>query len=115
MDISKAIGFRVKQAREYRNLTQDELAEKLDVSTSFISRLETGKAMTSIATLYKISLVLDIAFQDLVRDLFTLAPATPDSIELEILQKLHTLSFSNKQHILKYLELFDQYLSHSQD
>lgn len=32
--INKAIGFRVKQAREFRNLTQDELAELVDSSTS---------------------------------------------------------------------------------
>lgn len=111
MNLNKAIGFRVKQAREFRNITQDDLAERLDVSTSFLSRLETGKTMPSIARLYKISQVLDIAFQDLVCDLFTPDSSTPDSIEIEIVQKLHMLSFTDKKHILKYIELFNHYLN----
>lgn len=41
----KEIGFRVKQARENANLTQEKLAEKAGVSTSFISRLENGNAL----------------------------------------------------------------------
>ena len=111
MNINKAIGFRVKQAREFRNLTQDELAERMDVSTSFVSRLETGHSMPSIAKLYRISQVLDISFQDLVCDLFTVAPSSPDSIEIEIMQRLHMLSYSDKKHILKYVELFHHYLN----
>lgn len=40
---SKEIGFRVKQARINANLTQEALAEKASVSSSFISRLEMVK------------------------------------------------------------------------
>ena len=45
---SKEIGFRVKQARINANLTQEALAEKASVSSSFISRLENGKILPSI-------------------------------------------------------------------
>lgn len=110
MNINKTIGFRVKQAREFRNLTQDELAERLDVSTSFVSRLETGKCMPSISRLYRISVVLNISFQDLVCDLFTSEDSAPDAVELEIMKKLHRLSYSDKKHVLKYIELFNRYL-----
>lgn len=45
--MNKKIGFRIKTAREHAHLTQEQLAELLDASPSFISRLETGQTMTS--------------------------------------------------------------------
>lgn len=115
MNINKAIGFRVKQAREFRNLTQDELAERLDVSTSFVSRLETGSCMPSISRLYRISVVLNISFQDLVCDLFARDDSSLDTVDLEIMQNLRMLSYSDKQHVLKYIELFNHYLKDNSD
>lgn len=41
-DYKEQIGARIKAARILKGLTQDNLAEKLDVSTSCISRYETG-------------------------------------------------------------------------
>ena len=41
----KEIGFRVRQARENANLTQEKLAEKAGVSPSFVSRRENGNAL----------------------------------------------------------------------
>lgn len=59
----KEIGFRVKQARENANLTQEKLAEKAGVSTSFISRLENGNALPSLDRLYMLADVLDVVFK----------------------------------------------------
>jgi len=33
----------IKEWRQYRNLTQDKLADRLDISTASLSRLESGK------------------------------------------------------------------------
>ena len=48
------IGLRIKQARKSAGLTQEQLAEKIDVSTQYISDLERGVVGTSIPTLIKI-------------------------------------------------------------
>ena len=37
------IGARLKKAREDKNLTQQKLAEIIDVSVPFLSRVETGE------------------------------------------------------------------------
>ena len=34
------IGQRIKQARLAKNLTQEDLAEKIDISVAFLSRVE---------------------------------------------------------------------------
>lgn len=56
----KLIGKRIKQARKDMNKTQDDLAEILEVSNSYISRIERGTTKLSLELLIKISTFLDI-------------------------------------------------------
>lgn len=44
----------LKEARKEANMTQEELAEKLETKKSYISRLENGKCDIQISTLYRI-------------------------------------------------------------
>lgn len=44
----------LKEERKKNNLTQDELAERLQVKKSFISRIENGKVDIQLSTLLKI-------------------------------------------------------------
>jgi transcriptional regulator with XRE-family HTH domain len=57
-EIEKLIGEQIAKIRKSRELTQNHLAELIDVSTETISRLERGVSVTSIKTLEKISVVL---------------------------------------------------------
>ncbi|WP_432687570.1 helix-turn-helix domain-containing protein [Roseovarius tibetensis] len=52
--------------REKAQLTQEELAERADVSARFISFLETGRRQPSLSTLYALSKGLHIRMQDLI-------------------------------------------------
>jgi len=49
------IGVNIKRLREEKNITLRELAEKLHVSASFISQVETGKATPSLSSLKNIA------------------------------------------------------------
>lgn len=52
--------YRIKEFREALNMTQEELAEKSNVSRSIISELETGKRVsTGTDTLLKIARALE--------------------------------------------------------
>ena len=53
------IGSNIKNARIKAGFTQEKLAEKIDVSLSVISRLETGRTMVSVAKLIRIAQVLN--------------------------------------------------------
>lgn len=54
------IGERLKQARLNKKLTQEKLAEKLDVSVAFLSRIERGSSLISLKRLNQICSILDI-------------------------------------------------------
>ena len=60
VDIYNVIGKNIKKYRKMKNWTQHELADKLLLCDSFISKLESKTRQTiSIDTLYQISLILD--------------------------------------------------------
>ena len=59
-------GYRIKEFREQQGITQQDLAEKADVSRSIISELETGKrTVTKTDTLFRIAKALNIPFRDI--------------------------------------------------
>ena len=60
------IGKNIKQIRESKQLTQDDLAAKLFVSRQTISNYETGRTRPDIETLIKLSSVLDIDIHVLI-------------------------------------------------
>jgi len=57
MDIKK-LGKKIKLARVELDLTQTQLAKKIDAKQKSISRYETGVSLPSIQTLIKIAKVL---------------------------------------------------------
>lgn len=56
----KAIGQRIKAERKCNGLTQEKLAEMLDISTEHLSRIETGSYRPSLVLMEKISEILQI-------------------------------------------------------
>ncbi len=56
----KGIGENIQKARLKKNLTQEQLAEKCNVSSEYISTLERGISAGSISLIVDICNVLDI-------------------------------------------------------
>lgn len=63
-----SIGKQVRKCRLHAGITQELLAEKINVSPPYISRIETGSASPSLQTLVDICNVLDITVDDLMQD-----------------------------------------------
>ena len=59
--INVEIGESVKAVREERGMTQEQLAERIDVSVQFVSDLERGVTGVSLATLKNICTVLGVS------------------------------------------------------
>lgn len=64
-DLKKAFGKRLKEIRKDRKYTQEQLAEKFDLSSRQLIRIENGQNFPSIETLEKIIKVLNIKIKDL--------------------------------------------------
>ena len=85
-EINVEIGERVKLSREQAKLTQEQLAERIEVSTQYISDLERGVVGISIPTLRRLCISLGISSDQI---LFS----TPKNDELSsVLDKCRSLS-----------------------
>ena len=55
------LGKRVRIRRRVLDITQEELAEKIGVCTSFIGHIERGTRKLSVETLHDLCRVLDVS------------------------------------------------------
>ena len=73
-EIRGIFGSNLKRYRNYRKLSQAELAEKLDISIPFLSDVENGRKWISPMTLVKFASALDIEPYELFKPEKTLSP-----------------------------------------
>ena len=64
----KAIGQRIKKAREKKQLTQEQLSELVDLSTMHISLIESGAKPPKLETLINIANALGVSTDTLLQD-----------------------------------------------
>ena len=55
------MGERIKKARLEKQLTQENIAEKLDVSVAFLSRIERGSSHINLKRLQQLCSILDVS------------------------------------------------------
>lgn len=58
------LGNRIQNLRNINNMTAKELAERIDVSPSFVSSIENNSSKLSLKKLAKICEVLDVSLAD---------------------------------------------------
>ena len=67
MDYYK-IGQRIRKIRKAHGLSQEELAERVNISTTHMSHIETGNTKLSLPVLVDIATVLEVRTDDLLND-----------------------------------------------
>ncbi|TPO05166.1 helix-turn-helix transcriptional regulator [Mesorhizobium sp. B1-1-5] len=67
MDMRKLVGRNFARLRAAAGLTQEQVAERADISQQYISGLERGQRNPSLETLYKIAQALSVSHVELVR------------------------------------------------
>ena len=83
----KALGKRIKLARIGMELTQERLAEMVDLSPTHMSNIESGTAKVSLPSLVNIANALSLGMDDLLSDSVVHARA---SIEREFQRMLES-------------------------
>lgn len=63
-----AIGQRIRKFRKAHDWSQEELAEKVEISTTHMSHIETGSTKLSLPVLVSLANVLDVRTDDLLFD-----------------------------------------------
>lgn len=64
-----AIGKRIRACRQENRMTQENLAEAIGVSTSFIGHVERGSRIPSVDTLFRIAKALRVSVDALLTGL----------------------------------------------
>jgi len=96
-----AFGLRVREARKNRKMTMRELAEKVNISENFLSRIESNNGKAGLGTIIKIcnelKISMDFLFQDSLFDMDT------ETLNLE------ALSEPDKNFIIRTLKNLKSY------
>ncbi len=61
----KQLGARIKSVRKARKLTQEQLAERAEINSVYLSKIEHGKENPTLTLLIRIALALEVDVQDL--------------------------------------------------
>ncbi len=88
MDAAK-IGQRIQQVRKTRRMTQSQLADKVDISTKYLSNIECGDKVPKFETFVAIANALEVDANSLLVDVLTVSSVI---ISSEITEKLAKLS-----------------------
>lgn len=64
----KAVGQRIKTAREKKKLTQEQLAELANLSPMHVSVIERGVKLPKLETLINIANILEVSADELLQD-----------------------------------------------
>lgn len=98
----KKMGSRISVRRRMMGLTQEELAEKIDVSTQMISNLETGKKAIRPENLLKICNALDVSAD------FLLTGSDRSTSQDPTYRKLSALPLRERQLVTELIDYMDE-------
>ena len=56
----KKFGMRIKELRDERGLTQEQLAEKLGVSANYVGMIERAERNTALLKVFKLAKALEV-------------------------------------------------------
>ena len=114
------IGDKIKDARFANKLMQKDLASMLNVRPSTVSMWEAGTRTPDLQMIVKISQLLHISIEDLLKDKLTEtvieSKSTPDNIKTAIKEKAPDISRSDLEAIMSQLDEseIDQMIDYAQ-
>lgn len=96
------LGLRIKETRQKKGLTQDNLAEMVSCNTSHISNIENNHTKVSLNVLLAIANALNTSIDFLLSDQYGNSALALDNAILKALQDCDS---PKKQKILKIIEI----------
>ena len=102
------LGKQIRKQRKLKKYTLEQLAEKLDVSTTFIGQIERAKGIPSLETLVKIANVLEVSVDSLVFEDLNTKSGNTHFIN-SIIELTETFTPKEKDLIIKNIEIFKDF------
>ena len=101
MDL-KAVGQRIKEAREAKGFTQEDLAAIVDLSPTHVSVIERGLKVAKLDTFVAIANALDVSADSLLIDVVT---QSTNRVTNDLSELLMKLPLKEKRKILKAVKI----------
>lgn len=96
------VGQRLREARRLLGISQEKLAERVDMQSNTIHRYETAEQRMNLMTAIDLAQVLDIPVDTLIPDVVA-CDADQNAIEQEAIYRYHKLSSGDKLLVLKII------------
>ncbi|MBQ7761559.1 MAG: helix-turn-helix transcriptional regulator [Clostridia bacterium] len=101
----RLIGERIKAERKKRGLTQENLAEKLDVSIGYVSQVERGITKISLDLLAEISAILKCDIASLI---VGSAVNSENYIKSDILTEISALDPQKRKLLFEFIKILSK-------
>lgn len=101
----KLIGERIKRRRKSRGMTQELLAERLNVSIGYVSQVERGITKISLELLGAISSILECDIAELISES---VPSQNKYMDTEFTAAFNRLDDRRRRYILTIMELTEK-------
>ncbi len=104
MDNKKQLGKKIKEFRKIGGLTQEKLAEAINIETGSLSAIESGRHFPSLPTLEKIAKVLCVD----IKALFNFESLIPvEQMKSKIINNLDKLNEKEIVFIYKFVDYYE--------
>lgn len=107
-ELANLIGRAIARQRLRRGLTQEEVAERLEIGSEAVSRIERGVVIPNIARLLDFASVLECKTAELLSE----ASSRPDDQAIHISRLLAAMSQADRQLVMEIVERLSNRLSH---
>ncbi len=68
MDIKQKFGLKIKEIRQLKNYSQEQLAFEANLDRTYINSIEKGKRNVSLVNIEKIAIALNVKIKDLFNE-----------------------------------------------
>lgn len=103
----KVIGLKIKERRQNQGITQEFIANQLDVNPSHISNIECGRANPSLTALVKIANILQCSVDYFIDSeyAYDTSSSEKETLDNQIMNKIKYCNADKKSRILKMIDL----------
>ena len=103
-NVLDVLGKNLKKARKDKKLTQEFVAESVNISADLLRNIENGRNIGSIPTLLNLSNFLEITLDDLFKPLLTTEKETLDTTLIRYLSSISKEDKETLKQILIYID-----------
>ena len=106
MDFDYAtIGKHIQQYRFELDKTQEEIAEKANISKNYLSKIETGKSAGRLDKYYSIAKALGVTIDMLIDNTSNRASSDNQLFYNQLLSLISSLSLNQRKMLIEFIEL----------